>query len=73
MSLLSIIVATKLNSHRTQKLCHLHHLCELVRIRRSGDSATGITSMEIDEPSSKVKGKSKVEETRKMESEIFQM
>ncbi|PPR89007.1 hypothetical protein GOBAR_AA31676 [Gossypium barbadense] len=33
------------------------------------DSATGLTSMEIDEPTSKVKGKSKVEETRKMESE----
>ncbi|KAB2044499.1 hypothetical protein ES319_D01G095000v1 [Gossypium barbadense] len=33
------------------------------------DSATGLISMEIDEPTSKVKGKSKVEETRKMESE----
>ncbi|XWS11367.1 hypothetical protein CRYUN_Cryun38cG0078100 [Craigia yunnanensis] len=33
------------------------------------DSATDLTSMEIDEPVSKVKGKSKVEETRKMESE----
>ncbi|KAK9005222.1 hypothetical protein V6N11_042666 [Hibiscus sabdariffa] len=33
------------------------------------DSATCLTSMEIDEPASKVKGKSKVEETSKMESE----
>ncbi|XWS09652.1 hypothetical protein CRYUN_Cryun39dG0007800 [Craigia yunnanensis] len=33
------------------------------------NSATDLTSMEIDEPVSKVKGKSKVEETRKMESE----
>ncbi|KAK8527091.1 hypothetical protein V6N13_084961 [Hibiscus sabdariffa] len=33
------------------------------------DSASGLTSMEIDEPASKVKGKSKVEETRKMECE----
>ncbi|XVF77067.1 hypothetical protein PTKIN_Ptkin14bG0010000 [Pterospermum kingtungense] len=32
-------------------------------------TATDLTSMEIDEPISKVKGKSKVEETRKMESE----
>ncbi|XVF70904.1 hypothetical protein PTKIN_Ptkin11bG0199900 [Pterospermum kingtungense] len=33
------------------------------------DSLSDLTSMEIDEPASKVKGKSKVEETRKMESE----
>ncbi|XVE50857.1 hypothetical protein DITRI_Ditri01bG0197700 [Diplodiscus trichospermus] len=34
-----------------------------------GHDVTDLTSMEIDEPVSKVKGKSKVEETRKMESE----
>ncbi|XP_007020477.2 PREDICTED: E3 ubiquitin-protein ligase UPL1 [Theobroma cacao] len=33
------------------------------------DSATDLSSMEIDEPASKVKGKSKVDETKKMESE----
>ncbi|XVE96691.1 hypothetical protein REPUB_Repub02eG0244500 [Reevesia pubescens] len=33
------------------------------------DSVSDLTSMEIDEPASKVKGKSKVEETRKMDSE----
>ncbi|OMP04235.1 hypothetical protein COLO4_09844 [Corchorus olitorius] len=33
------------------------------------DSATDFTSMEIDEPASKVKGKSKVDDTRKLESE----
>ncbi|KAE8704296.1 E3 ubiquitin-protein ligase UPL2 [Hibiscus syriacus] len=33
------------------------------------DGATSLMSMEIDEPARKVKGKSKVEETRKMESE----
>ncbi|XWS51731.1 hypothetical protein CRYUN_Cryun11dG0008600 [Craigia yunnanensis] len=36
------------------------------------DSVSDLTSMEIDEPASKVKGKSKVEETRKMESETEQ-
>ncbi|XVF33865.1 hypothetical protein REPUB_Repub18cG0008600 [Reevesia pubescens] len=33
------------------------------------DSMSDLTSMEIDEPATKVKGKSKVEETRKIESE----
>ncbi|GMH25044.1 hypothetical protein Nepgr_026887 [Nepenthes gracilis] len=57
-------------------LCHvLDQLLEIVlqfpSARNPEDCSSYSTAMEVDEPATKVKGKSKVDETRKTESEIL--